>query len=62
MVSVEYMKERCANCCFLEEGNNGEWLCGDCDWEAGIVPCVQVDDDECSAMCGYGWSDEETEN
>lgn len=35
-------KERCRNCAYLIEGDNGEWICD--DWSKDIH---EVDDDDC---------------
>ena len=35
---------RCADCSYLVEGENGEWICSDCEKEIHQIP-----DEDCSA-------------
>ena len=37
-------KLRCKDCAYLVEGENGEWICDDCQKEIHSIP-----DNECSA-------------
>ena len=37
-------KQRCRDCCYLVEGDNGEWMCDGCGKDIRDIP-----DDECSA-------------
>ena len=37
-------KNRCIDCCYLVEGENGAWICDDCGKNVESIP-----DDECSA-------------
>lgn len=37
-------QERCQDCFYLVEGDNGEWICDDCGKNIEDIP-----DDECSA-------------
>ena len=31
------VKERCTDCCYLVEGDNGEWICSDWDREISLI-------------------------
>ena len=37
-------RERCRDCAYLVDGDNGEWLCDDCGKDIHTIP-----DEECSA-------------
>lgn len=37
-------RERCRDCAYLVEGDNGEWICDDCGKDIHTIP-----DEECSA-------------
>lgn len=37
------VKERCMDCPYLIEGDNGEWLCSDFEYEDSIKPIEEVD-------------------
>ena len=44
---------RCKDCSYLVEGENGEWLCSDCEYKDGLKDIHQIPDEECSAECEW---------
>ncbi len=47
---------RCKNCCYLVEGDNGEWICD--DWEKEIH---EVSDEDCAVETEGVWTEQEWE-
>ena len=39
---------RCKDCMYLVEGKNGEWLCGDCEYEGDERNIEDIADEDCS--------------
>lgn len=39
---------RCKHCMYLIEGDNGEWLCSDCEYEGDEKDIHEIPDEECS--------------
>ena len=48
------VKERCCGCIYLVEGDNGEWLCSDCNYDCQIKNIYEIPDAECSLMADNG--------
>ena len=40
--------DRCESCCYLVEGDNGEWLCENCAYAENIKEIHDVPNDECA--------------
>lgn len=38
----DWQIERCRDCVYLFEGDNGEWLCDNCDYEEDIAEIHQI--------------------
>ena len=39
---------RCKHCMYLVEGDNGEWLCSDCEYDGDEKDIHEISDEECS--------------
>ena len=37
--TLDYVQQRCCDCCYLVEGDNGEWICDDCGLEIHKIGC-----------------------
>lgn len=48
MLSEKHVMDRCRDCVYLVEGENGEWECHDCEFEDSIKNCFDIPDEECS--------------
>mgnify|MGYP003290482239 CR=1 FL=1 len=49
MLNMEKVKERCADCAYLVEGEtfDGEWFCDNYN-----RPCAEVNEGDCKVFCG----------
>ena len=41
----KWIVERCTDCAYLVEGDNGVWMCDDAEWECEkIIECILDED------------------
>ena len=47
MCGFKSVEDRCSDCCYLVEGDNGEWLCENCYYGEDVKDIHDIADEDC---------------